>query len=133
VGLDFCFSPSSPDHSPSPFSLPLPSILPADEFIVGVNIDGSAQCRSPPKLAALKTRLDALDGNGGPVDVLNGDVDAALTLGTWGTWSECSEPCGGGVRRRTRSFSIDGTVQGEIEDAEECNTPACPGEYSKLS
>ncbi len=48
--------------------------------------------------------------------------------GEWGEWSECSEPCGGGTRNRTRP--ITQYENGQVtctteEESEACNTQPC--------
>ena len=56
-------------------------------------------------------------------------VEAAW--GDWSAWGDCSEPCGGGVRSRTRVCdspdpelcTADGSSAGETES---CNPETCP-------
>ena len=57
--------------------------------------------------------------------------------GNWGDWSKfgsCSATCGTGTQTRTRRCDhpapSDGgkTCDGEADEAQDCNTRACPGE-----
>uniref|UniRef100_UPI00193A61B8 uncharacterized protein LOC120335429 n=1 Tax=Styela clava TaxID=7725 RepID=UPI00193A61B8 len=48
----------------------------------------------------------------------------------WGTWGECSAPCNGGVRSRTRGC-VNGNIgdegcDGRTEDMEACSVQECP-------
>lgn len=48
----------------------------------------------------------------------------------WSEWSECSLPCGGGERARTREIEVPaangGAACGPLDEVEACNTMACP-------
>jgi len=56
-------------------------------------------------------------------------------VGEWSEWSECSKPCGGGTRSRTRDVTLPGNYRGDSysngsvcpakEEEEECNDHPC--------
>ncbi|KAJ7385870.1 hypothetical protein OS493_013906 [Desmophyllum pertusum] len=70
----------------------------------------------------------------GPYDKENEkDINGGYT--EWSEWSNCSEPCGGGLRRRSRNCTNpkprnNGTTcmeqnLGQTEESEQCNTQNC--------
>ena len=65
-------------------------------------------------------------------------VDCVGSFGTWSSWSECSEFCGGGEQSRTRTYTITQPAQNggtdcpysngyEDTDTQACNTQSCAG------
>ncbi len=64
---------------------------------------------------------------GESADLLSTDTSG---WGQWSDWSECSKPCGGGVRRRTRDCLSAECVKDNYEREgvweESCNTDPCP-------
>ena len=51
----------------------------------------------------------------------------------WSAWSECSKPCNGGTRSRTRTLKSGKGPCNELSQTENCNVQACsPCEYGEV-
>ena len=48
-----------------------------------------------------------------------------LEWSTWGSWSVCDLPCGGGTRSRTRTCTVANMCYGESTETGACNTQTC--------
>jgi hypothetical protein len=50
--------------------------------------------------------------------------------GTWGAWSECTQPCGGGTQKRVRDTLVAPAEEGKAceqsSESQTCNSDACP-------
>ena len=55
---------------------------------------------------------------------------------SWGLYSECTEPCGGGTQVKTRIKTIPesdgGTCFGKKVYSRNCNIQSCPGKFTKV-
>ena len=61
---------------------------------------------------------------------------ANCEISDWSDWSDCSEECGGGMRSRTRTVTVDpicgGTECPDLTEEEACNTDPCPCDLEQL-
>ena len=53
----------------------------------------------------------------------------------WGSWGPCNSTCGGGVRNRNRTRTVDvhalyggANCSGSSSETDQCSPQACPGE-----
>lgn len=83
-------------------------------------------CAKTATLTNLQSRLGAFTGPGGAVETLSSRLDDFVTLGAWSAWGQCSAPCGGGTRRRSRSVHLDSSYAGRVSEEGNCNTGNCP-------
>jgi len=56
------------------------------------------------------------------------DIDCAMS--SWGEWGECTEPCGGGTRSRSRSIVAEPVGAGaacpaDLTESEDCKLATC--------
>ena len=51
----------------------------------------------------------------------------SLDWSSWSSWGQCSDPCNGGIRERTRTCFGDLGCIGNSKDVEICNTQSCMG------
>ncbi|QIG59935.1 thrombospondin type-1 domain-containing protein 7A isoform X8 [Dishui Lake phycodnavirus 4] len=63
----------------------------------------------------------------------NSDPCPIDCVGEWGSWGDCSRPCGGGVKTRTYTHTRPAAHGGmacdiadQFQESQECNTQACP-------
>jgi len=133
---------SVPDVPIDPVPVPVP--VPASVNCVGSWGDWSAcsaACGGGKKSRTYAVTIPA-SGNGNACIKQNGEIDEVNCnsdpcpidcVGEWGSWGDCSLPCGGGVKTRTythtRAAAHGGTacdVAHQSQETQACNTQACP-------
>ena len=50
----------------------------------------------------------------------------------WGSFSECSVTCGGGVQSRNRTCMSGSCDESDLVEVRDCNTQCCPGKMSHV-
>lgn len=51
-------------------------------------------------------------------------------ISSWGPYSSCSKPCGGGTQSRKRTLTKGGAACGALSQDRKCNTEGCPTNWS---
>ena len=76
---------------------------------------------------------------GGKEEIKSSELQATdCKQSSWGEWSKCSKPCGGGVQERTRTIVTPASNGGKAcsgpnKDKEKaCSIEACPGKNQKF-
>ncbi|CAF4491519.1 unnamed protein product [Rotaria socialis] len=92
---------------------------------------------SLPNPLCLRDIIEILPCTGQPCPCTKG-INCTCDLTDWSQWSDCSLPCGGGQRERTRQFKTNETencTPNNLREVQSCNVNCCPvdGEYTPWS